>query len=459
MMVVRLGILCALILIGCTPHRAKIEACKSRTEEAWWRVFNDPLMDILDEFLLKSSPDIAYAQEQLHQSLALTGVSYSALLPQANMSATYYNGSNASYGFVAKHIESVGLQSSWNVDVFGASRAQYAASKAMGQYYYENVKAIQESQRNILFLSLLQWRQAYETMHESKILLHDQEKQVAIYQAKVDAGLLDASYLSRAKALYYEPSTLIPVAEVSMKKAQNNIEKLLNVGYGELDSLMQRYEGPIHLPSKKELPEVNEEFLANSYTILAYKAKVEAAYADVQFARANRWPQINMNSFWGYYRGSGSLSIPHRPIETFTMNILQPLINYGSLNASLEAAESAYIQARLAYDIKRFSVMQAVQDAKVTYQSYRKIIYQQSEALRYRKEAVRIKAQRFEDGLDDMVDLTTTQTELNQSTLSYINYKAHAAAAYMHFMYSTGGMARGRIELPTRGFSVHCSTD
>ena len=141
----------ALILVGCAllPTLPACRAPEIRTDapaavparpafasphdtgdvtDGWLAQFDDPALASLVEEALANNPDLRAATARVDQALALAATAGAALLPTLDLGAA------AAYRDLGRGVDpsgaySLGLASSWEVDVWGRLRSTQAAAR------------------------------------------------------------------------------------------------------------------------------------------------------------------------------------------------------------------------------------------------------------------------------------------------------------------------------------------
>ena len=95
----------------------------------WWQQFNDPVLVQLIAAAQAVSPSVASAASRIEQSRATRVAAGAALLPALNANASALRGRQ---DFVTGlgNTASIGLQASWELDLFGARRSAREAAQA-----------------------------------------------------------------------------------------------------------------------------------------------------------------------------------------------------------------------------------------------------------------------------------------------------------------------------------------
>ncbi|MEI6417131.1 MAG: TolC family protein [Verrucomicrobiota bacterium] len=88
----------------------------------------------------------------------------------------------------------------WELDVFGQVRAGIRAANARIGVAAVNV----DDMRNLVVADLtkavIDWRQAQQTVKFTESLLKAEDEQILLFDYRTKAGLIDASFLERARA-------------------------------------------------------------------------------------------------------------------------------------------------------------------------------------------------------------------------------------------------------------------
>src|SRR5690606_10931783 len=95
----------------------------------WWQQFNDPLLIELIEAAQTASPNVASAGARIVQARAARVAAGAALLPPADATAAAARG-NAQAGAPLATTVQGGLQTAWEIDLFGGNLAAADAAQA-----------------------------------------------------------------------------------------------------------------------------------------------------------------------------------------------------------------------------------------------------------------------------------------------------------------------------------------
>jgi len=103
---------------------------------AWWKIFNDPRLDALEEQVNISNQNIAQAQAQYAQALALVQSARSSFFPTLSTTDSYtrsHGASNTKKGKSAVSNILLSADVSWELDLWGKIRRTMESNRAKAQ--------------------------------------------------------------------------------------------------------------------------------------------------------------------------------------------------------------------------------------------------------------------------------------------------------------------------------------
>lgn len=107
------------------PHQGQLSDLQT-----WWSQLDDPLLLQLIQSVQTLSPTVAAARTRIEQARLTRVVAGAALLPSLDASAQATR-SSAQPPFIPENTTyTAGVQTAWELDVFGANRASYASAES-----------------------------------------------------------------------------------------------------------------------------------------------------------------------------------------------------------------------------------------------------------------------------------------------------------------------------------------
>jgi NodT family efflux transporter outer membrane factor (OMF) lipoprotein len=435
--------LASLLLSGCSafsvPWQNKepvvISSEPQVSQSSWWSDFNDPLIDLFANKLQTQNIDIQIAEARLAEARAMKIVSRSGFFPDLSVSASGARGNTSSPK--SETLGQAGFDASWELDVFGRTRAGVDAAEARRLASLASVNDAKNIVTAELVRTVIEWRQAKQTTKEINDLLKAQDDQVSLLESRVKAGLIDASFLERARAQRAQTAAGLPDSEAAANAAQYQIERLLAVRDETVQiALTQANPKIMNIPRVEDALSITLESVRERPDVRQARAGLLAAQADLKQAEADLWPRVTLSSFFGVQDGGDGLRLAENPVWSLASAVTLPLLNFGRLRGMVDAADARAKQASLRYEDIVNRALQETKTALSDYLNGMNSISAQESALKSRQDTIRIAKERFERGLTDMTDLTTAQAELDTATIALINIKTETAIAYIRLQKS-----------------------
>lgn len=406
----------------------------------WWQVFNDPLMDRFAGELLTQNLDIRLAQTRITEARGMLRVAESGWFPNIGVTGSATRGNSFIGAPKAATIADGGFEATWEPDVFGHIRAQVSGAEAEVMVQEASLADAKNVMLAELMRAVVDWRAAQENIREITALLATQDEQVSLFATRVDAGLVDATFLTRAQAERFQTATRLPLAHAAAESARLRIATLLAKPAQAVD-MTEDAAIVLTVPSVAEVVEVDISALRNRPDLRRLRAQMAAADAQLAQAEAELWPRISLQAVFGVREGSDGLPIAGNPMWSLASSLTAPLFNFGKLRGAVDVANARTEAAQLAYEKGVLSALEETHTALSDYVQGINAVAEQEAALTHRKDTVALAAERFENGLTDMTNLTTAQAELNQATLELTERKAQAAIAYIRLQKALGLVA------------------
>jgi multidrug efflux system outer membrane protein len=294
----------AILLAGCSytvkdvenPVRMPVAWDSAITPEAvqsvpreWWKNFNSPVLNGLIERALADSPTLIAAEERLKQAERNFARSRDDLFPDLSVSAstrrTFSDGNQQPEN--TSDSTSLGLSSSYSVDLFGIAAARYRVQVAnfIGTKYDTDLARITlaQSVANAYF-NLLSVRSQVNVARTNLVLAEDL---LRIQEARRRAGVTREFDLTQQTTQVLQQRTQLIPLENSMRAAETTLGLLLGVTPQEF-----RIEGePIEQLTVPEIaPWVPSELLLRRPDIAAAEFDMANASANLYIARASLIP-------------------------------------------------------------------------------------------------------------------------------------------------------------------------
>jgi multidrug efflux system outer membrane protein len=389
----------------------------------WWRTFNDPVLDSLVERAIRSNYDLRTAAARVREARALLGASKSARFPTvgAGASASRFRNSErtASGGFGGNDRDhslfEVGLDASYEIDVFGGVRRGVEAARA-------DLDAAIENRRDVLITLVAEVGRAYIDLrgYQRRAALSEQiirasRETVELTRSRFNAGLAADLEVAQAEALAASREAQLPVYRAGVRTAAHRLAVLLGQ---EPSSLMEELasEGTpavIPAPPAKVPVGLPSELLQRRPDIRRAERNLAAATARIGVATADLYPRFSLTGAFGLQSANtGDLFDADARFWSIGPSIRWNFFTGGLVRSRIEAADAREEQALHQFDQTVLLSLEEVENALTAFiqEQARRAALENAVAASQR--AVDLSLDRYRSGVGDFLNVLVVQREL-----------------------------------------------
>lgn len=380
----------------------------------WWKgALKDPVLDNLVNIALQDNLDLLSAGLrvlQFQQRLAIAVGKQYPQTQQATGSAGVERRTGRSYD-----VYDVGLDISWEVDVWGRFRRQVASASAALDASLANYDSVMVSIIAQVAQSYILIRTTQRRLEVAQQNVARQEQNYAIAQAKFDAGGTSALDMEQALTLLYGTKATIYDLEVTLQQLQNALAVLLGRSSQDLQELLGE---PRPIPKVEAAVSVGmpQDLIRRRPDIRIAERRLAAQSEQIGVAITELYPQFVIGgsigtevSTLGPY-DAGDLFSSDTNFYNAGIGFRWNLFNYGRLRSNVRLQDAAFQQLLEDY---RQTVLQAQAETDSAIVAFLKS-HSQLQDIRSGTEAasraVDISTEQYQDGL---VNFNTVISTLN----------------------------------------------
>lgn len=413
-------------------------------QAAWWTQYNDPVLNGLVEQSLARNLSIQLAQSRIAKAQAVEGIADAALLPQVGLavdSTRQLFSRNGLYppplaGSINTNSQAL-LSASYEFDFWGKNRSalQAALSKVRA------AEAEEQAARVIVAASVARsyfnLARLVEQRDVAQATLQQREQTLALVKQRLQAGLDTKVELRQSEGNL--PLARGEAAQIDEQIAlnRNALAALLGRGPEATRDLLPRIAptaGPT-LPAA-----IPADLLAHRADISAAKARVQAALGDIDVARAQFYPNINLTAFAGFaslglsrWFDSGSQTYGIGPA------LRLPVFEAGRLRANLKGSTADFDVAVQSYNQAVLDAARDVADQVASLQSLQVQTREQRDAQTAAEAAYDLALQRYKAGLSTYLTVLTAENAVLAQRRAATDLKARALDLSVGLNRALGG--------------------
>jgi len=419
----------------------------------WWRGFRSRELTTIVEQARDANLDIAAAIARIVQADASARIAGAPLLPNIGLdgSATRSRASKttststSSSGASERDSLSATLTASYEIDFWGKNRSALRAAEetAVASRFDREVVSLTTvvSAANAYFQVLA----AQDRLKAARENLGSANRVLDLIKQRVNAGTASALETAQQESLVNTQRAAIPPLEQTLKQNRNALAVLMarspesvRVRGGSLRSIAIPHVTP-GLPS---------ELLAQRPDIREAEAKLAAANANVENARAQMLPSITLTGEGGYSSAVlKTLMRPESMLFTLGAGLAQPIFDGQKLQGNLDLQKGKQDELLQTYRKAAISGFADVENALdgIRQTALRERL--QGDVVTSSRRAFDIAEQRLREGTVDLVTVLQTQQTLYSAQDSLIQARlAHLQAIVSLYQALGGGWLPKPIE-------------
>jgi multidrug efflux system outer membrane protein len=403
----------------------------------WWLRLHDPLLAQLVVQALQFNNSVMSAQAALRQARALRDVTAAGLLPTVDGSASAQR--SRSGGSSAGNSFHVGLDASWEMDVFGANRSALQASEATARASAASLGDVQVSIAAEVALNYITLRSGQERLAIANDNLASQLEILQITQWRLQAGLVSSLEAEQSRAATEQTRAQLPALQTSIEQTLHALAVLTGQPPAALSTVLAAA-APVPQAADDLALRIPAETLRQRPDVRAAEHQVMAAMARVSQAQAQTLPSFRLTGSLGLNAlALGSLTSGSSVASSLLAGVAVPLFDGGAARAQVRSQQAAMDQAQSGYQAAVLTALKDVEDALVALRGDRERLLRLQQAAEAAGNAALMARQRFSSGLVDFqVVLETQRTQLSTQD-SVATASADVSADHVRLYKALGG--------------------
>lgn len=409
----------------------------------WWSLYGDATLDQLQAQASAASPSVEQAVARLRAAQAAVASSRASLFPTVGASASgsraKAGGSTGSSTGANAGINSsyaLGLNASWELDLWGRLSGQVAADSLSAQASQEDLAAARLSSQATVAQTYFALRAAEAQMQLLQGSLQAYQQSWQLTQNRYRAGVASSADVAQAESQY--KSTQAQLLEAQTTRAQ--YEHALAALLGQAPA---QFSLPItgQLPVPPQVPAMLASTLLELRPdIAAAERRVAAANAQVGVARAAYFPALTLSAAGGYRSSTLShlLSAPNL-FWSLGPALSLALFDGGARAAAVESARASLDLAGATYKQTVLTALQEVEDNLVAAANLAQEQQVQTEAVAAAQKALTVANNQYKAGIVAYLNVLSAQTTVLSAQNNLIGVQNRRLAAINTLLKNVAG--------------------
>ena len=428
-----------------TDHSDTLLVTDAPADSAWWKAFNDPVLDSLVVYAYHQNLNLQVAGVRILEARAELGLASGRKWPQVQaVSASATAVGVSGHTTVPAHDRNfwdfqAGFDAFWELDFWGKYRRDIQASEAS---YFAAISDYDDA----LVSLIAEVARTYAVMRTQEVLLTQarenatlQEDGVRIAQSRFRNGATSELDVAQATTLLESTRATIPQLEATVRQAQNALCTLLGQPTGTVDALLAQSQG-IPVPPVEVAVSVPADLIRRRPDVRGAELNAAAQCARIGVAKADLYPSFALSGSIGaqtsslkklFTAGSFFYSIGPRAVWT--------VFNYGRIENQVRIQDARFEQLLMNYHDTVLRATEEVEDQMTGYLKAREAAQSAEKAANGAQRAVDISLAQYREGAVDYQRVLDAERSLLEEQNTMAQTRSSIATNLIGLYKALGG--------------------
>ena len=404
----------------------------------WWEIYNDPLLNSLEEQVSISNQNLAQAEARYRQASALVQEARASYFPTVTGNASIGRGNRGGTNAITSTTDSHSLSASvnWELDLWGRVRRTVEANQASAQASAADLEATRLSTQAQLAQSYFQLRTVDTQQELFDRTVADYQKSLQMTQNQYAAGIVANANVVLAQTQL--KSTQAQSVDLGVQRAQ--LEHAIALLVGKPASSFSIPHAPLTTAAPSLPVGLPSTLLERRPDIAAAERRIVAANAQIGVAKTAYYPDLTLAATGGFQSSSFAnwLTLPNR-FWSVGPALAMTLFDGGARRAQTDQAIAAYDASVAAYRQTVLTGFQEVEDNLVALRLLEQEAQLQDEALQASRKSVELTTNQYRSGIVSYLNVITVQTNALASERSVLDIQNRRLTASVLLIKALGG--------------------
>ena len=409
----------------------------------WWKQFDDPVLESLEDAAVEANRDVRSALARFDQARAVFDEDKRLQYPKVTAEAYADVRDQAIPGFrneaVRINTYRLGLNASWEIDLFGRVRAAVAAASANAESLESELAGVRVSVAADVAFNYFELRGLQQRLSVLDRSLTNQRQTLRLTEVRRDAGIGEEQDVASARARVSAIEAEFPSLRVALAAREHRLAVLVGRVPGQLavDLAPRAYPvlaTSIALGSPDKLLDRRPDVRSAERRLASVAARQGVAAADL-------YPRITLSGVLGLLAGRGNIFATSDSHQWAVTPALQwSAFDLGSARARLRGAEGATREALAQYEQTMLLALEETETALVAYRERQVRLVKVSDEARESARAASIARARYREGVADFLSLLDAERTALQAEDGAAQAEAEVFTAVVGLYRAVGGV-------------------
>jgi len=411
----------------------------------WWNIFQDIVLDKMEEESLKYNQDLKAAMARVAESKAKLTIARSSLYPAIDLKADASDSKSIQdlkdYGFLSSRF-TIGLAASYEVDLWGKYIRQSESAKSDFLASQADRDAVRLTLTAEVAKTYFQLKALDAQLIIAQTTLKSREESYNVYNNRFQKGVISELDLRRVEAEMESVRAQVYTVENYVKKTETSLSIL--IGRNPRAIIEQELERGNKIEDIIIIPEipaaVPSDLLARRPDIKKMEWTLKSANAQIASARAAFFPSIALTAFGGVASYElEDLFKDDKDTWSYSGDVVLPIFHGGKILKNYQASKAKYDQMLASYQKTLQSAFKDILDSINTHKFGQNTLAARQKQTQALKRSYELAVKRAKSGLGDLLDVLDVERMFLQAQLDLVSAQMNQLNATVDICKALGG--------------------
>ena len=414
----------------------RVAAPQEVSRERWWSIYDDPLLDALEQQVEISNQNLKAAEAAYRQATAFVGEARAAYYPTVTGSTSALRANAGNAGAGSRSVLSLSTGASWEIDVWGKIRRSVESEVAGAQASAADLAAARLSAQSLLAADYFQLRIDDELERLLNETAEAYTLSVTIATNRYKAGTAAKSDVAAAQTQL--ESTRAQAIAVGVQRAQ--LEHAIAVLIGKPPSQFSIARAPLEIEVPNLPPGLPSALLERRPDIASAERRVATANAQIGVAVAAYYPDITLTASYGFVGSAlDNLIRASNAVWSVGPQLAGTIFDGGLRGAEVAAARAGYDQSVATYRQTVLTSFQQTEDQLAALRILAEQAEVQDRAVVAARESEALTLNQYKAGTVAYTAVIVAQAQALQNRETSLNILQNRLVASVSLIQALGG--------------------
>ena len=414
--------------------------------DGWWKRYQDPQLSGLIDEALAGSPDLAAAAGRVRAAEGLVQRAGAALKPTVDAFGSVQETKlSKNNGIPAQLVPggwndtgSLQLGVSIDLDLWGKNRAALHATKLDAEAARYDAQEARLVLTTGIASAYAELAALYAQRDSLQSAIDIRNQTLELVTKRVNQGLDNDVALRQARARLEQSHANLAATDEAIALAKNALAALTGTGPDRALTIGRPVIGALEAQGVPDNASI--DLIGRRPDIAAARVRADAASQRIKEARADFYPNVNINALIGMQAyGLGSLITKNSAFGSAGPAVSLPLFHGGSLQGQYRARRGQYDEAIALYDRQVIGALRQTADALASQKMLAPRLADSRSALADFEEANRLARLRYSQGLSTYLDVLSAEEGVLDARLNVAKLETRSFALDVALVRALGG--------------------